>query len=125
MKTNKRTKEQILKEIKGSGGIVSKIAQRLGINRKTLYNYRQKWPEIDEAIKEAEEDGLDLAENQLMNRVAMGDLKAIMYYLDNKGRRRGWGQKQQNIQLESSQPIQPIICFGDSDDEPSGNPEKD
>ena len=111
----KRKPAQILEAVKGSGGICSKIAKRLGIDRRTLYKYRQEWPEIEEAIHEAEDEGLDMAESQLMNLVAMGDLKAIMYYLDNKGKKRGWGQSK-DIKLESSMPIQPIICFGDEND---------
>jgi len=113
----KRSKAEVLAAIPGSGGIVSKIAKRLGIGRRTLFEYRQRWPEVEEAITDATEAGLDFAETQLMNLIESGDIKAIMYYLDNKGRGRGWGAQQQ-IQVQGP-PVQPIICFAD------GGPEKD
>ena len=117
------SKQEILDAIPKSGGILSVIARRAGISVRSLYDYRIKWPEINEAIKDSEEESLDLAESQLMDLVKMGNLKAIRYYLDNRGKKRGWGQRQ-NIQLESNMPIQPIICFGD-DDESSGDTETD
>lgn len=115
----KRSKAEVLAAIPGSGGIVSKIAKRLGIGRRTLFEYRQRWPEVEEAITDATEAGLDFAETQLMNLIESGDIKAIMYYLDNKGRGRGWGSQQQ-ISLQATAPVQPLICFTASGDHKDG-----
>lgn len=118
------SKQEILDAIPKSGGILTVIARRAGISTRSLYDYRIKWPEINEAIKDAEDETIDMAESQLVDLVKMGNLKAIRYFLDNRGKKRGWGQRQ-NIQLESNMPIQPIICFGDSDDDSSGDSETD
>lgn len=109
----RRTKEQVLQAIPGSGGIVTVIANKLGIARRTLFKYRQQWPDVEEAIITAAEEGLDFAESKLMAQVAKGDIRAIMFYLERKGRDRGWGAQQQ-INLQGTTPVQPLICFEDS-----------
>lgn len=113
----RRTKAEVLEAIKGTGGIILAIANKLGIPRQTLWTYRQKWAEVEQAIEEARQDGLDFAETKLMTLIGKGDLRAIMFYLERKGKDRGWAP-QQSLEVHAvAEPVQPIICF-DAEQEP-------
>lgn len=104
------TKAEVLAACKGCMGICADVQRKLGISRRGFYNYRQKWPEVQEAIDDELQRGLDYAESQLLKLIADKDFRAIAFYLERKGRERGWGQQQQ-ITLQDAMPVQPIICF--------------
>ena len=42
------TLEDVIKAFEGTGGILVKVAEKLGVTYNTVYNYMQKWPELDE-----------------------------------------------------------------------------
>ena len=60
------------------------IAGRMGIGRSTLYTWRKKYPQIDQALRK----GRDLVDYQveqaLLDRALGGDLRAQMYWLNNR-----------------------------------------
>ena len=72
-------------------GSVSKAAQRAGVPRRTVYNWRSTNPEFHEACAAIDESHLDLAESKLLNLIEAGNERAIIYYLKTKGRSRGYG----------------------------------
>ena len=87
----KKTKAQVLEAIRGSGGLRSAIMARLGVTAyATLRAYLERWPEAREELEQEEERCLDEAENKLLELIRSGSLGAIMYYLNNKGKRRGY-----------------------------------
>ena len=95
--TPKRSKKQILEAIPGSGGIRAEVMRRLGIKAySTLRAYLAKYPEAKEALENEEEKALDDAESKLIEAVNAGNLGAIMYFLNNKGRKRGYGKWGEN-----------------------------
>lgn len=106
------TKERILEACVGCNGIADAVRQRLGISRRAFYNYRQRWPEVQKAIDDELEVGLDMAESQLLKLVKQKDFRAISFFLERRGRHRGWGAQQQ-IEMNGDAPLQPIICFED------------
>jgi transposase-like protein len=103
-------KADVLAACQGSMGICEAVCRKLGVTRRTLLKYRQRWPEVQEALDEEREAGLDYAENKLIQLVQSGDFRAIAFYLERKGRDRGWGQQQQ-LDVRGGLPVQPIICF--------------
>jgi hypothetical protein len=56
----------------------------------------EQWLESDRwfarMVSEVEQTHLDKAEEKLQQLIRMGDLGAIKYYLDRKGRGRGYGE---------------------------------
>lgn len=99
----KYTAEQVLEAIKDTGGIKTEVCQRLNCGRRTIYLYIDRFPEIKEAFEEEEEKVLDMAESSLFAMIQNGDLTAIFYYLNNKGRRRGYGAPSGKIHEQEQQ----------------------
>lgn len=99
----KYTVNQVLEAIKDTGGIKTEVCQRLNCGRRTIYLYIDRFPEIKEAFEEEEEKVLDMAESSLFSMIQNGDLTAIFYYLNNKGRRRGYGAPSGKIHEQEQQ----------------------
>ncbi|MCR5257628.1 MAG: hypothetical protein K6E40_05680, partial [Desulfovibrio sp.] len=89
----KYTPKQVIKAIKGSAGIKASIVERLHCSRPTLDKYIRDFPEVLAAFTEETERVLDMAEGNLFTLVKNGDLSAIFYLLNNKGRSRGYGAR--------------------------------
>lgn len=83
----------ILQAIRESKGMISVAAQRLGTSYQLLRKYADRYPEIQEAIDSFEEQRLDFAELKLTKKIQEGNLNAIMFYLERKGRKRGYGRE--------------------------------
>ena len=101
----KCTESQIIDAIKGSAGIKTTIAKRLGISFHTLQSYIKKYDSVKNALLDEEETVLDMAEGTLFKLIQNGEISAIFYYLNNKGKRRGYGftdkkQTQEQTQTE-------------------------
>ncbi len=116
----KCTKAQLIEACKGSMGICESARKRLGISRRAFYNYRKRYPDVQQALDDELERGLDYAESQLMQLIQAKDFRAIAFYLERKGRERGWGQQQQ-VNVHNDTPLQPIICFEQSHGDESGD----
>ena len=109
VKTPRLTKKQVLEACVGCMGIQANVYRKLKISRRAFYDYRRRWPEVQQAIDDELQHGVDYAESQLMQLIRQQDLRAITFFLERKGGDRGWNGKQQ-IEL-TTQPLQPIICF--------------
>lgn len=105
-------KKDILAACRGTMGIQGNLCKRLRVSRRTLYAYRKRWPEIDQAMAEEREDALDLAEAKLMKLVSCGDFRAISFCLERMGASRGWGDSKTIDMTSGGERIQPVICFG-------------
>lgn len=103
-------KEDLIEACKGSMGICESARAKLGISRRAFYNYRKRWPEIQQTLDDELQRGLDYAESQLMQLIKGKDFRAISFYLERKGKERGWSQQQQ-VNVHNVTPVQPIICF--------------
>jgi len=90
---NKYSEEVVLNAVKGSGAIMSIIADRLGVTWKTARVYVLHYPSAVEAFEHEENKAIDEAQSQLFEKVKAGDLNAIEFYLSKKGRRKGWGSE--------------------------------
>ena len=87
-----RPESEIIDAIAKGLGIKTAIAKRLGCARHTLNRWIKDHPSIAAAFSEAEDILLDTAEHKLVEQVLSGDIKAIKYLLDTKGKSRGYGQ---------------------------------
>ena len=87
------SKARILKAIKGSGGIMSAIAKRLGCEWHTANKYCNKYPETKQALLDEDEGLLDLAESTVVKAIQEGDTSSARWILATKGKKRGYGDK--------------------------------
>lgn len=65
-------------------------------------------PDMVAIETEIVEEMLDLSEAQLMIKIRSGDLKAVTYYLDAKGKERGYGNKRTSITDADGNALQPM-----------------
>ena len=105
MGKTKRSLEQVIDAIRGSGGIKKAIADRLGVSRNTVDNYLNRWRSAQGAYDEETEVFLDLAESILLMNLKLqheqqrkkkeivnsGDAR---WTLANRGGDRGYAPKQ-------------------------------
>lgn len=119
----KRTLEEVLKAIEGSGGIKATIALRLGVARNTFDTYLERWASARVAYEQETEINTDIAES-----IILGNMKAALQeqndlkkagkppivdagdawkYLQYKGRKRGYVTTQRNeIEGKDGGPVQ-------------------
>jgi hypothetical protein len=97
------TKEQVLGAIKGSMGIVSKIAHALGgCDWHTAQRYVQRWAETRAAYADESERALDLSESMLLKAVQAGDGPMIRFHLATKGKQRGYTERTEVVGVEGA-----------------------
>ncbi|KFG66735.1 helix-turn-helix domain-containing protein [Microvirga sp. BSC39] len=82
--------EQALRE---QGGLIAQAAVVLSVQRSTLYRFIANNPELEAVREEATEALLDTAEAHLARAVEAGDMKAIRFFLERKGKHRGYSTR--------------------------------
>ena len=94
-------KSDIKKALLNSGGIISVVAKRLKCDwhtaRKYIDSFDLKQFEINER-----ESLLDLAESNLIKNIQEQDNTAIIFYLKTQGKNRGYVERQEIINTEST-----------------------
>lgn len=90
----KYEKCDIEKAIKGSGGIMTTIATRLGCSWHTA---KKKIAEFDlqELYDDETETVGDMVEGMLYKNIKSGDVASILFYLKTKGKNRGYSERNQ------------------------------
>ena len=94
------TNKQLIKALYKCGGLYSHAARQLGISRQAIYNRIHNDPQIGEVYEDACEEMLDLMENELIKLGKKGNLKAIVFYLKTKGKKRGYTEKAEIVNTE-------------------------
>ena len=107
------TEQQILEAIKGSYGIISNIANKLGCEWHTAKRHIEAYPSCIEAIKAEEETGIDNAENKMYDLINSADPQMIRYFLSTKGKRRGYTEKQEIEMTGDKLPLKIEIIKGE------------
>ena len=114
--------------ISGSLGNVAFIARRLGVSRMTVWRRISSSERLKELFDEENETMLDNAENELLslmnpsvNEDPRSRLDALKYYLDCKGKHRGYGRQPIDVNLGVNQaPIVPVLTFAGSEEQVIG-----
>jgi AcrR family transcriptional regulator len=86
-------KEAYEMAIKDSFGVKAIIAKKVGCSRQTLDNAIERWPELGLMIAEENTNIVDIAESKLMTQVEAGDMRAVLFTLETKGKDRGWSRR--------------------------------
>jgi transposase-like protein len=83
--------QAVIAAIHAEGGMLVQAARRLGCSPMALHKQARKYPEVRQALGEARERTIDLAELRLFEAVLRGEPWAIQCYLTCQGRARGYG----------------------------------
>ena len=76
------TAQEVIKAMKGTGGILSVVSDKLGCSSKTVQNYIKEYPTIKEAWISERLRLRAAAEMTIVNKVKGGDLKAAMFIIN-------------------------------------------
>jgi len=90
----KITKEQAIKAIEGTGGIVKQIADKLNVTRISVYNYINRY-DLQDLIDQERESLIDTAETKLVQNINNNDNTAIIFFLKTQGKKRGYVERQE------------------------------
>ena len=63
---------------------VGSTCKAIGISRTTWYNWKEATPEFEAAIKDAQEDLIELAESKLFQNIMEGKETSLIFFLKNK-----------------------------------------
>ena len=99
------------KAITKSHGLVA--ARRLGVSRQAVYNMVNRHPEVNEAMVDAREELLDMAEANLFAAIAKGNLKISCWVLERLGKHRGYTR--QFVMTPSGPTVQKISEMSDEE----------
>lgn len=104
--------EDVLAAIKGSRGIIARIAGNLKCDWTTADNHIKRFPGLTEALRAETEGVLDVCEDKLHKAINLDDIGTIKWYLSKKGKERGYGDELAvAATVETVTPIQMNISF--------------
>jgi len=95
-------KETLLQALENSLGIVSTACNRTGISRSSFYKWYHEDEEFRKKVDEIDNLKLDFVESKLFKNIENEKEKSIIFYLQHKGHKRGYIQRQ-NINLTSNE----------------------
>jgi len=100
----KMVKKALLEALEENIGDVSKACKEVGISRTSFYRYRKEDEKFRKELEAMQESHLDFAESKLKQCISDKNITAIMYFLNNKGGKRGYSrnpvQTQDNNRVE-------------------------
>lgn len=76
-----------------AGGIVLYAAETLGIHRNTIHLRMNSNPKLRQIVNDVIEDNLDRCEKWIATYIIEGDKDMIRFYLNNKGKARGYSPR--------------------------------
>ena len=95
-------KDTLLQALENSLGIVSTACNRTGISRSSFYKWYKEDEEFRKKVDEIDNVKLDYVETKLFKNIENEKEKSIIFYLQHKGHKRGYIQRQ-NINLTSNE----------------------
>jgi len=93
----RHTIKQIEAALCQADGQPSLAARDLGISRQAIHERIHSSPRLQQLIDEIQEQNLDCAESALAKAIRAGDGSMIRWYLDRKGKHRGYGSKSEPV----------------------------
>ena len=102
------TKEQIEGALYTTKGLLSLTAEKLGVTRRTIYNYIERYPELALVRDDAREKMVDTAELALESAVLEKQGWAVALVLKTLGRHRGYVDRQE-IAGAAGGPVEVVV----------------
>ena len=94
----KAAMEDFLVAYEKSLGVLKTACEATNMCRKTIWEWRKKYPEFDEACHECEETAVDFVETSMFKKIdkgGKGSESLIIFYLKTKAKHRGYIEKQE------------------------------
>lgn len=82
---------------------------KVGVSRQTLYNWRKKYGEIDEALRMGKDVADRQVENALFKAAIEGNVTAIIFWLKNRKPDKWRDMKNINANIESIKKLDQIL----------------
>lgn len=89
-KNTKHKKKDMLEALEVELGIVAPAAKVAKINRSTHYRWMASDKIYKRKVEELSERTIDFVENSLMKSIKDGNVRAQIFYLNTKGKKRGY-----------------------------------
>lgn len=89
------TNQAMVEALIASKGLISLAARRLGCSRQTIYNRAKRVQKVQQAIDDAREELVDIAELKLRDKIMDGEAWAVSLVLRTLGRNRGYVERQE------------------------------
>ena len=86
----------------------TEVAKKLGITRQAIAKRIKNSAKLQRARVTAVESNLDLAESELIKNIKLSNLKAVFYYLNNKGQARGYNWRNAHHDHDDDEPVDKI-----------------
>lgn len=93
---------QLKAALKSSAGILVLAADKLKVSRQAVHHRVNKSPAIQKFIHDLEEQMLDRAEAVIADAILNKDRKTTQWYLDRKGRGRGYVTRTEQTGLDGA-----------------------
>ena len=95
-------KKMLIESLENSLGIVSTACTKVNVSRSSFYKWYKEDEVFRKKVDEIDSVKLDFVESQLFKNIQNLKEKSIIFYLQHKGHKRGYIQKQ-NINLTSNE----------------------
>ena len=92
-KKREQTAARIIAALYETKGLLNLTAQKTGIGYRTVCRYVAEYPTVKEAVREAKESMIDIAEAKLYGAITKGEPWAICFYLKTQAKSRGYVEK--------------------------------
>jgi hypothetical protein len=96
MKYSKKKHKEVIENYKKTFSNMSKASELSGIDRGTFEEWIEKYPEFKKDKESVDDRSIDFVESKLMKLINEDKEKSIHYFLDRKGKKRGWTVQQEN-----------------------------
>lgn len=87
------TPEMVIKALTDNHGWINATAKTLNCSTRTVHNYIQTYPEINEVYRDLVDAQGEGVEKKLQDLINDGNVQAVMFYLRTKWRHKGYTEK--------------------------------
>lgn len=101
----KPSNSAIIAVLEKTGGLLKPAAQKLKVERATLYNWIKAEPELQTALESIKESMIDMTEGALFRQIQEGNTTAMLFYLKTQGKKRGYIEKSETDITSNGQTI--------------------
>ena len=109
--SKKVTTAQIEGALRRWAGIKSLAARDLNITRQAIHRRVNESAHLQTVLTEIDEENLDIGESHILKGLRAGDRHYVMYFMNRKGKERGYGPKVE-AKLSDSEIEAIVATFG-------------
>ena len=121
MANERYTAQEVADALKEAKGFISVAARRLGCIDQTVRNYVDRYAACKQAILDARESMIDLAEGKLYQNINEGDNTAIIFFLKTQAKHRGYVERSE-VTGKDGGAVNIRLTWGDNDDTDGSTP---